>query len=190
VEVDNGVVTLTGTVSSFAKRVAAEEAAHRVRGVLDVANDVHVRLPGGFGRTDTEIAQIVRQALEWNSEIPSERIRSTVSSGTVTLEGDVDAYHQREQAEGAVRHLFGVLRVVDNITVRPARVNAEVIQEEIEGILERRAERMANKISVVVNNGKVTVTGPVQSWEERLAITAAARHTPGVTAVEDRLRIE
>lgn len=190
VEVDNGVVTLTGTVNSYAKRVAAEEAAHRVRGVLDVANNVQVKVPGGLHRTDTEIAQAIRQALEWNSEVPEERIRSTVSAGAVTLEGDVDAYHQREQAEDAVRRLFGVRGVINKITVRPAAVNAQAIQEEIEGVLERRAERMANKINVVVSNGKVTVTGPVHSWEERHAITAAARYTPGVTAVEDRLRLE
>lgn len=56
VQVDQGVVTLTGTVGSWAKRRAAEGAAHRVLGVLDVANDVSVKPPGGLVRTDTEIA--------------------------------------------------------------------------------------------------------------------------------------
>src|SRR3989337_248322 len=99
VEVDNGVVTLTGTVTSWAKRMAAEEAAHRVSGVLDVANDVKVRIPGELTRTDTEIAQAVRRTLEWDVFVPDERITSTVSDGWVTLEGPVDRGSQREDAE-------------------------------------------------------------------------------------------
>jgi osmotically-inducible protein OsmY len=56
VQVAAGVVTLTGTVTSWAKRVAAQEAARRVIGVLDVANDLKVKAAGGLSRTDTEIA--------------------------------------------------------------------------------------------------------------------------------------
>jgi osmotically-inducible protein OsmY len=65
VEVESGIVTLTRSVSSYAKRIAAQEAAHRVAGVLDVANDLQVHVPGSFVRTDPEIAQAVRHALEW-----------------------------------------------------------------------------------------------------------------------------
>jgi osmotically-inducible protein OsmY len=91
VEVDNGIVTLTGTVSSWAKRLAAKEAAHRVFGVLDVANDVTVKVPGSLTRTDTDLAQAVRHALKWDVMVPDERITSTVSNGWVTLEGTVDS---------------------------------------------------------------------------------------------------
>ena len=103
VEVDHGIVTLTGTVSNYAKRLAAQEAAHRVRGVLDVANDVEVRIPGSLARTDTEIAHTVCRTLEWWVQVPDERIQSTVMDGWVTLEGIVDFYYQREEAERAVR---------------------------------------------------------------------------------------
>ena len=47
VEVDGGVVTLTGTVTSWAKRLAAQEAVRRVAGVRDVANGIAVKTPGG-----------------------------------------------------------------------------------------------------------------------------------------------
>ena len=89
VQVAAGVVTLTGTVTSWAKRVAAQEAARRVIGVLDVANDLKVKAAGGLSRTDTEIAQAVRQALEWDVFVPNEKITSTVTDGWVTLEGPV-----------------------------------------------------------------------------------------------------
>src|SRR6185503_16518775 len=56
VEVFEGVVTLTGTVDSYAKKRAAQEAAHRIDGVLDVANEVEVRPTGEFTRTESDIA--------------------------------------------------------------------------------------------------------------------------------------
>jgi osmotically-inducible protein OsmY len=190
VEVDQGVVTLTGTVSSYAKRLAAQEAAHRVAGVLDVANDIQVKIPGMLGRTDTEIALAVRQALEWDAEIPDRSIESTVSDGMVTLEGSVDFWHQREDAEQAVHNLAGVRGVVNKLVVIPTFVSTQEVRAEIEAALERRADREARRIQVTVSNGKVTLAGKVRSWAEKRAVLGAARFTPGVQAVEDRLRIE
>src|SRR6185503_5079431 len=90
IEVDKGVVTLSGTVTSWAKRMAAAEAARRVVGVLDVANDIKVKVPGGLSRTDTEIAQAVRQTLQWDVFVPDEQITSTVTDGWVSLDGTVE----------------------------------------------------------------------------------------------------
>src|SRR5690349_19706427 len=98
VEVDAGIVTLTGTVDSYLKRTAAQEAAHRVSGVLDVANDVKVHFRGLSGRTDTEIASAVRRALEWHTEVPHEDIQTTVTDGWVSLKGMVGQWHERESA--------------------------------------------------------------------------------------------
>jgi osmotically-inducible protein OsmY len=190
VEVDNGVVTLTGTVTSWAKRMAAQEAARRVIGVLDVANDVKVRVPGGFTRTDTEIAQAVRSALEWDVFVPEDKIRSTVSDGLVTLDGTVERWSQRADAERAVRNLTGVKSVVNAITVKPAAPATEDVRKSIEQALERRAEREAKRIQVDVRDGIATLTGSVHSWAERKSVVAAARFTPGVRSVEDRLRTE
>jgi osmotically-inducible protein OsmY len=191
VEVDRGVVTLTGTVISWAKRAAAQEAAHRVQGVLDVANDIKVKLPGDFVRTDTDIAQAVRQALEWDALVPHERIRSTVSNGWVTLEGNVDTWIQREDAERAVQNLIGVRGVSNAMTVVHAKaVQPERVREAIEDALERRAEREAKRIRVEVTPaGTVTLTGQVRSWAEKRATLAAARFAPGVRSVEDHLEI-
>ena len=121
VEVDDGVVTLSGTVSSWGKRHAAAEAAHRVRGVLDVANDIVVKTPGSPGRTDTEVARAVRNALAWDVFVPDQRIRSTVSDGVVTLDGDVDTQAEVEDAERAVRNLAGVRAVMSLIEVKGPR---------------------------------------------------------------------
>jgi osmotically-inducible protein OsmY len=190
VQVAGGVVTLTGTVTSWAKRVAAQEAARRVIGVLDVANDITVKVPGGLARTDTEIAQAVRRALEWDVFVPEEKITSTVTDGWVKLEGTVERWSQRNDAERAVRNLTGVNFVVNKITVKPAKPIAEDVRRAIEQALERRAEREAQRIHVDVKDGTVTLTGAVHSWAERKSVVAAARFTPGVQAIEDHLRTE
>lgn len=190
VEVDNCIVTLTGTVTSWAKRQAAQEAARRVIGVLDVANDIKVKVPGGLARTDTEIAQAVRQALEWDVFVPEEKISSTVSDGWVTLDGTVERWSQRADAERAVRNLIGVKGVVNRITVKPTKPVTEDVSKAIEQALERRAEREAKRIRVDVRDGLVTLTGSVRSWAERKSVVAAARFTPGVRDVQDNLRTE
>jgi osmotically-inducible protein OsmY len=120
IQVNHGVVTFTGTVDSWTKLRAAQDAAHRVAGVLDVANDLIVKPAGSVGWTDTEIAQAVRRALEWDVTVPDEQIRSTVSHGNVTLEGAVAEGRQRRDAERAIAHLAGVRRVVNRIELKPA----------------------------------------------------------------------
>ncbi len=190
VQVASGIVTLTGTVTSWAKRVAAQEAAHRVLGVLDVANDIEVKGPAELARTDTAIAQAVRHALEWDVFVPEDRITSTVTDGWVTLEGTVDRWSQRVDAERAIRNLSGVKIVVNRIAVKPVRPVTENVKRAIEQALERRAEREARRIRVDVSDGTVTLTGAVHSWAERKSVVAAARFTPGVGTVEDRLRVE
>jgi osmotically-inducible protein OsmY len=189
VEVDKGVVTLTGTVSSWAKKVAAEEAAHRVYGVLDVANDIVVKTPGVTPVTDTEIAQAVRQTLEWDVFVPHQRITSTISNGWVTLSGTVDLWNERESAERAIRNLQGVRGLTSNITVTPSKASSPDVRRAIEEALERRAEREAKKIQVTVSDGTVTLTGTVQSWQEKEAVASAARFTLGVRSVDNQLRI-
>jgi hypothetical protein len=66
------VVTLAGWVDSYLKKLAAEEAAHRVHGVKAVVNDLEVRLPGYAERTDADLAAAVVSALKWDAktEIP------------------------------------------------------------------------------------------------------------------------
>ena len=189
VEVDNGVITLTGTVSHWGKRFAAAEAAHRVRGVLDVANDITVRVAGTPGRTDTEIARAVRHALEWDVFVPDTRIQSTVSDGAVALRGDVHNWSQWQDAERAVRNLSGVRVVMNRIEVKAPKVDAAKLRKTIEEALERRAQREANQVRFEVHDGHVKVFGEIPTWAEKEAVIAAAKGTPGVSSVDDKLAI-
>jgi osmotically-inducible protein OsmY len=190
VDVSEGVVTLTGLVSSYAQKLAAQEAAHRISGVLDVANDVEVRPDGVFIRSDAEIALAVRHVLEWDALVPDERIKSTVSDGWVTLEGDVDFWHQRQDAELSVLRLEGVIGVTNEISVAPKRVDPKELREEIEHALERRADREAERLRIEVKDGAVDLFGRVHSWQEKRAVLGSISHAPGVSAVRDHLRVD
>jgi osmotically-inducible protein OsmY len=190
VEVTEGIVALTGVVSSYAQKLAAQEAAHRISGVLDVANDVEVKPEGIFVRSDAEIALAVRHILEWDALVPDERIKSTVSDGWVTLEGDVDFWQQRQDAELTVLRLEGVIGVTNQITVAPQVVDAGELREEIEYALERRADREAERLRIDVHDGAVDLFGRVHSWQEKRAVVGSISHAPGVAEIRDHLRID
>ncbi|MBY8873825.1 BON domain-containing protein [Micromonospora sp. PLK6-60] len=122
VTVDAGIVTLTGWVDSYAKKWAAEQAAHRVARVRAVANDLTVRLNPAAERTDADLAAAVERALEWDAFVPVERIAVTVAAGWVTMRGDVDWEYERRTAERTVGRLTGVRGVTNGIAVRPGTV--------------------------------------------------------------------
>ncbi len=191
VQVKAGVVALTGTLGSWAERVAAREAAHRVAGVLDVVNDIEVKISGNAEKTDIEIAHALRTALEWDVLVPEARIKSTVSHGVITLEGEVDFGTQREDAESALRNLSGVRQIINQLQVKPLMpVTPEEVKAAIIAALERRTLRELRHIDLGVHDGCVCLSGAVHSWAERNAAVGAARSTPGVLRVEDHLRIE
>ena len=131
VAVKNGVVTLTGWVDSYAKKWAAEEAAHRVRGVKAVANDIEVRLTTTEERTDADIAAAAVRALESDAFVSVDNLDVTVSKGWVTLKGSVEWQYQKNDAERVVRRLTGVKGVTNLITVKP-RVTASDLKRKIE----------------------------------------------------------
>jgi osmotically-inducible protein OsmY len=188
VAVKDGVVTLTGFVDSYTKRWAAEEAAHRVRGVKAVANDIEVRLGTGGERPDPEIAAAAVRALQWDALLVPEQIDVTVSKGWITLKGTVDWQYKQQEAERAVRNLSGVKGVINLIEVKPRLQPAE-IRKQVEQALVRSAQTDAQRISVEVDGGKVTLKGTVRAWVERQEAERAAWRAPGVVSVDNRITI-
>lgn len=191
VAVKDSVVALTGRVDSYLKNWVAERAAHRVRGVAAVANDIEVRLPSAVERNDSDIAAAVIRALEWDVQVPIEKLDVTLSRGWVSLQGTVEWEYQRRAAERAVRCIAGVRGVTNMISVQPwVTPSPEELKRRIEAALIRSAETDAERITVHVQDGRVVLKGTVRSWAERQETEREASSAPGVTTVENHIVIE
>jgi osmotically-inducible protein OsmY len=188
VTVENGIVTLTGTVDTYVKKQAAGEATYRVHGVKAVANDTQVRLPGVSERTDTDLARTARDALQMDIEVPSDGVKVTVITGWVTLDGEVDFDFQKRAAERTVHRLAGVKGVSNFIAVKP-RVSLGDVKQDIEKALLRNARTDARNIQVEVEGRRVILRGPVSSYAEKQAAEDTAWAEPGVTDIESHVYV-
>jgi len=174
VKVNGGEVTLSGYVRNYFETYRAEVAAKRVKGVAAVANDIEVR-PFPSAPADPEIARAALATLK--SELPMswESIRLVVHQG-------------RERAESAVRHINGVLGVVNSIRIQP-KVAPQNIKKKIEDAFQRLAQVDAGHIAVETSGPEVTLRGEVRSWAERDQAQQTAWSAPGVAKVINELTV-
>lgn len=188
VAVKNGIVTLSGTVDSYLKKLAAEKAAAKVAGVKAIAEDVEVKVYSTLKKNDTEIAQAVTNALRWNSSVDEDKIKVKVDDGWVTLEGETEWEFQKNSAKVSVEDLLGVRGVSNLIKVKP-RVNMTDVKQKISAALVRHANVDATRIHVDTEGSKVILTGKVRSLAEKKDAEDAAWAAPGVHNVENKIEV-
>jgi len=186
VAVEDGIVTLTGEVSSFAEKWNAERAAERVEGVRGIVNKIEVKIVGDY--SDTDIAREAADALRWNLMVPPGKVIPKVENGYITLTGEVNFDFQRRAAEKAVRYIPGVKGVINLITIKP-KVEPKEIKEKIEDALKRMATVDAENIQVEVQGSEIVLRGTVRSWAERHEAEKAAWSAPGVTSVKNYITV-
>ena len=189
VAVKNGIVTLSGQVDAYSKKLAAENAVKKVSGVKAIAEDIQVGISPIFQRTDAEIADAVVNALKWHSAVQEEKIKIKVENGYVRLEGEVEWEYQRTNAKSAIENLTGVRSVVNLITVKP-KISPTEIQSKIAAAFQRSSTIDSGKISAEVIGSKVVLRGTVRSFVEKEDAQNAAWNAPGVTSVDNKLEIE
>lgn len=188
VSVNNGIVTLSGSIPSYAEKWAAEAAVRKVAGVTAIVNKIDVKLFSSFVKDDQDIARAAVNAFKWNVWVPDESIKVMVEDGWVTLSGKVNYDYQKKAAENSVRHLAGVRGVTNEIAVEP-HLKIKDIQSEIKRALHRHAEEDANGIRIDASNGEVTLSGTVHSLDEKENAEWAALGTVGVRKVRNNLLV-
>ncbi len=173
IAVEKGVVTLTGHVSSYAEKMAAERAVQRVKGVHGIAEEIEVRYPSDKKMADDQIAERAINIISWNAQIPNDAVMVKVQKGWVTLTGSVAWNYQKRATESAVCKLAGVVGVSNMIEVKP-RVQTTDVKKNIVDALKRNADVEAGAIRINVDGGKVTLEGKVKAGTERNLVEHAA----------------
>lgn len=185
----NGVVTLSGQVDHYHQKIAAEKAAKRIAGVKAVAEDIQVGMSPIDKKTDTEIAEMVLNALKWNSAVQEEKIKINVENGLVKLEGEAEWEYQRGQAKKAIQFLPGVKMVFNLITLQP-KATAEDIQKKITAAFQRSANIDSKALTIEVIGDAAVLRGKVRSLAEKEDAEQAAWAAPGIRSVESKLEID
>jgi osmotically-inducible protein OsmY len=189
VAVDNGVVTLTGHLDSYAEKVATKRATQRVGGVKAIALELEVIPVGTHQRSDTEIAAAIEHVLGWSTSVPQGRVRVVVEKGWVTLSGELDWNFQRRSVERLIRPLKGVIGITDDIQLKAMAVPSN-LSSRITDALTRQATREAKRIEIEVDGSVVTLRGHVHSWAERTAAEGVTWSAPGVSRVNNQLVVD
>ena len=187
VEVNEGIVTLTGHVNSFSDKWGAEAAAQRVVGVRALTVELDVKLNGLTERNDIDIAHSAQHILQWTNFSPdNDSIQIMVEKGWITLSGEVEWEHQRVSAASALRYLKGVKGLTNKINLKP-KVSLSAVKGDIDAALGRQGLRDASQITVDVQESTVILGGTVHSLEEREIVRQSAWRTPGVHKIVDNI---
>jgi len=188
VSVDDGVVSLRGTVGSFREKQEAKHDAERIYGVKDVKNELDVRILNEHRRSDAELRGAVLQAMMLDSLVPS-TIDAKVDNGVVTLTGKANWQYQRDEAESVAGNLLGVMGVEDEIELIAPGPTAHDVDHSIKKAMERNAKLDAESVSVESSDGTITLRGTVSSWADHDEAVGAAWAAPGVTNVKDHILV-
>ena len=187
--VEDGIVTLSGTLDSFAKKLAAERAVKKVAGVRGIAMDVQVLFGEAFKKTDSEIARAAADALKWNATVPEQQIAIKVEDGRIFLSGKLEWGYQKYAAINVLKHLQGVREVhAEELVVEPS-IRVVDVRHKIERALERLADIDATSVDVDVHGDTVFLKGAVRSVIEKEAAEHAAFRAPGVCKVINELKV-
>lgn len=191
VSVSEGVVTLSGIIDSYSKVRLAESVALKVGGVKDVENKLIVRFDTDNKNSDSELAKIALEAINWHSVIPKDRIKIKVEEGWITVTGEVDWKFEKDAIRSALENIIGVKGISNLVSISLKNpIDKREIKAKISKAFHRSATIDANNIAIGGTGNKIILRGIVQSYAEKQDAEKAAWNAPGVSSVENRLEVE
>jgi osmotically-inducible protein OsmY len=141
-------------------------------------------------KSDSELRHDVERELEWDPSIDERRIAVTAVDGVVTLQGEVSTYAEKWRAERAAERVAGVRAIANDLVVKTAtEPNDTDIAKAVADALERCVVLPADKITVKVQNGFVTLTGEVDWDYQRRAAERSIRDLAGVRGIMNLITI-
>lgn len=185
----DGVVSLTGNVDSYVKKLEAENAAKKVIGVKALVENIEVKFSSSFKKTDEQIAKKALKALKASYSVLEEKVTLKVEDGWVTLEGELPWNYQKRAAESAVHDVTGVKGITNKITIKPESHDA-IEQRDVEDAIARSWSVDDHDIHVKVSGTTVTLTGNVHSWYQKDEAGRIAWNTPGIWKVKNELEVD
>ena len=185
----DGIVSLTGIVDSYAKKVEAENAAKKVIGVKVLVENIKVKFPNSTSKTDIEVADEIVKAFKSNALIPENMIKVIVEDGQVTLEGEMQWDYQREMTKNAIHYLPGVKAIINNIKIK-SEIHDAIKQKDVENAMKMNWVVYDSDIHIKVSGTTVTLTGTVNSWHQKEEAGRIAWKTPGIQHVENNLFVD
>jgi osmotically-inducible protein OsmY len=185
----DGIITLTGIVDSYAKKIEAENAAKNVIGVKAVVEKIEIKYMGSPQKDDREIAAAIVNAYKWNREIPKDTVKVEVEDGWVTLDGEIQWNYQKEAANLSASKIIGVKGVNNKITIK-SETQDIIEKSDIEGALARNWATSNRDIQVSVTGNTVSLNGIVYSLYQKDEAARIAWNAPGAWVVNNNLVVE
>ncbi len=166
VTVNEGIVTLTGTVKDLAEESFAVRETEKITGVIGVINKLKI-LSGR--RTDQEIAQDVQRRFANNPLLKDKNIEVTVTGGNVQLTGQVNSISELQEAKLLASEVMGVVSVNNALQINyPSVRTDQEIEEDVKSSLQRDVYLTGMPIDVSVSNGLVTLSGKVSNLFQKV----------------------
>lgn len=186
---NDGVVTLSGTVNSYAKKIEVENTTKKVVGVIAVVVNIKIHLDNTNDKSDTEIANEILSAWKWNWNIPDNQLKLKVENGWVTIDGKVDWNYEKEVTEKSLENISGVKGVTNNILIN-STINDRIEEASIASAFARSWAINQNKLEIHVDRNNVKLTGIVGSLYQKEEAARLAWNTPGVWSVDNELIVK
>jgi hyperosmotically inducible protein len=195
--VEDGIVTLTGTVNLYQDKLDAAKKLKKLANVTGVRNDIAV---AGETVPDSQLQQKLSKKLAYDRvgyrDNAFNYIALNVKDGVVTLTGDAVWDVPKDSALAIVARTPGVKDVVNNVTVLPVSGFDDSIRVRTaraiyrDSVLGRYAIDPVDPIRIVVDNGHVTLYGTVQSAMDKTIAGIRANAVPGAFSVENKLVVD